>query len=52
MLLDKQGSSQEKIKEGVALGSKHICGFSDHIKEILLPSLDKDLNGWTFSQTI
>ena len=25
--LSMQGSSQEKIKEGVVLRSKHICGF-------------------------
>ena len=30
-----QGSSQEKIKRGVILRSKQICGSSDHIKEIL-----------------
>ena len=33
-----QGSSQENIKEGVVLRSKHSCGgFSDHINEILAP---------------
>ena len=32
----QQGSSQKKIKEGVVvLRSKHICGFSDHIKGTL-----------------
>ena len=30
-----QGSSQKKLKEGVVLRSKHVCGFSDHIKEML-----------------
>ena len=30
-----QGSIQKKIKEGVVLISRHVCGFSDHIKEIL-----------------
>ena len=29
------GSSQKKIKEGVVLRSMHVCGFSDHINEIL-----------------
>ena len=33
--VQSQGSSQKKMKEGVVLRSKHICGFSDHIKEIL-----------------
>ena len=28
--------ARKKIKEGVVLISKHICGFSDHIKAFLL----------------
>ena len=29
-----RGSSQKNIKEVVVLRSKHMCGFSDHIKDI------------------
>ena len=47
-----QGSSQKQIKKGVVLRSKDICGFSDHIKDVLsqkggslpLPSLARSLS--------